>query len=88
MTKDDWVSVKDKLPDKDNVSTGEKWIKIKSATITSNDHVHVSGIGDVRYTTTIYPEDGKPMVVTVPRNADDTVYMNNSESEEQPNGEI
>lgn len=145
MTKDDWISVKDKLPDKDgrylvqcdmskkyghdqnglpiyvitiftyfadercwkddcnfNVRNvvawqplpekwedpdlpkegdygyydGEKWVKIKYIEVASDSSVDIEGLGDVRYTTTIYPESGKPMVVTIPRNTDDTVYIN------------
>lgn len=55
---------------------GEKWIKIRSIEMTGNAPVDIEDLGEVTYTTTIYPESGKPMVVKLPVNKSKIVYIN------------
>lgn len=62
---------------------GEKWVKIQSIEGTGNAPVDIKDLGEVTYTTTIYPESGKPMVVKIPVNTGKTVYINTSESAEE-----
>ena len=62
---------------------GKKWIKIQSIVGTGNSPADIEDIGEVTYTTTIYPESGKPMVVKIPVNTGKTVYINASESAEE-----
>lgn len=59
---------------------GERWVKIQSIEMTGNAPVDIEDLDEVTYTTMIYPESGKPMVVKIPVNLGKTVYVN-SESE-------